>query len=123
MEYMALVHPQEPDVTAYERILATLCRPVRKDLERYRKSDDWDGDVREPYNESRATDRAHQLTRLPEPVKLALFEYFERSANDFLSNYERLFGGVGHRGAPLPRWPWLADAAQERGQGSPLRRL
>lgn len=108
MDYLAFAHPTEPDVSAYERILATLCRPARGDLERFRLSDDWDGDLREPYNELRAADRALKLTSLPGPIKLALFEYFERSANEFLENYERLFGGGG---GEEPRYPdgrgWL----------------
>ncbi|MPR36917.1 hypothetical protein [Salmonirosea aquatica] len=108
MEYLAFAHPDAPDPTAYERILATLCRPARADLARFRRSDDWDGDVREPYNELRAADRADQFISLSEPVKLALFDYFERSAHDFLLNYERLFGGGG---GEEPRYPdgrgWL----------------
>jgi hypothetical protein len=108
MDYMAFAHPTEPDPSAYERILATLCRPQRADLERFLLSEEWDGDVREPYNELRAADRVRKLTSLPPPVKLALFDYFERSANEFLLNYERLFGGSP---TEEPRYPdgrgWL----------------
>jgi len=108
MEYMAFAQPTVPDLSAYGRILATLCRPARVDLEHFRRSDDWDGDVREPYNELRAVDRARKLVSLPEPIKLALFDYFERSAHQFLLHYERLFGGSS---TEEPRYPdgrgWL----------------
>ncbi|TDB69114.1 hypothetical protein [Arundinibacter roseus] len=102
MEYMALVDPHEPDLSAYERILATLCRPTRRDLIDFQQSDDWDGDVREPYNEARTADRGNKLTSLPETIKLALFDYFERSILEFLKNYERIFGGSA---TEEPRYP------------------
>lgn len=102
MDYTEFAHPTQPDPTAYERILATLCRPERADLERFRLSDDWDGDVREPYNEQRATDRATKFASLPAPVKLALFVYFEQSATEFLLSYDSLFGGGGEQEARYP---------------------
>ncbi|GHB64206.1 hypothetical protein [Persicitalea jodogahamensis] len=108
MEYMAFTHPDEPDVSAFERILATFCRPTRPDLARFRDSDDWNGDVRKPYNEIEAGYRAAALVRLPEPLRLALFDYFERSAKAFLHQYDRIFGGDP---SEEPRYPdgrgWL----------------
>ncbi|TDB64414.1 hypothetical protein [Arundinibacter roseus] len=102
MDYVAFSDPDEPDLTAYERILATLCRPERKDLFHFRESDEWDGDLRELYNEARTADRAIALSSLSEMSKLALFDYFERSAKAFLTQYEQVFGGSG---TLEPRYP------------------
>lgn len=93
MEYTAFVQPEEPDTTALDRLIATLCRPVRVDLDAFRRSPDWNDDLREPYNEARTEKRALALATLPLEWKIALLTYFEQSSNVFLRQYSLMFGG------------------------------
>lgn len=91
--YTDFVDPEEPDLTAIDRLIATLCRPARKDLKAFASSDNWNGDDREPYNETRMLKRADELQSLPMGMKVVLLSYFEVQAKFFLDQYEGLFGG------------------------------
>lgn len=91
--YTDFVDPEEPDKTALDRLIATLCRPARKDLAAFRLSNDWTGDDREPYNETRMLKRSAELQSLPMGMKVAFLSYFEVQAKFFLDQYESLFGG------------------------------
>lgn len=93
MAFTDFVDPDEPDLTALDRLIGTLCRPERKDLKAFADSDDWNGDDREPFNESRMMKRAADLASLKMEVKVAVFNYFEVQAKAFLEQYETLFGG------------------------------
>lgn len=93
MEYASFAHPEEPDATALDRLMTTLCRPIRKDLKAYKLSADWNDDPREPYNEARALQRAQGLASLPLEWKVAVLTYFEQTANAFLRQYGQMFGG------------------------------
>jgi hypothetical protein len=87
------VDPDEPDKTALDRLIATLCRPIRKDLKDFEKSDDWTGDNRETFNETRMMNRADQLATLSMDTKVVMLTYFEVQVKSFLEQYEALFGG------------------------------
>jgi hypothetical protein len=93
VEYASFAHPEEPDATALDRLIATLCRPVRRDLKAYRLSADWNDDEREPYNEARSLARATGLASLPLEWKVAVLTYFEQTAQGFLHQYGQMFGG------------------------------
>ena len=100
MAYVAFAHPDEPDTTALDRLVATFCRPRRKDWRKFRKSTDWNGDVREVYTEQRTMDRAKALSGLDLNTKLLVLDYFERMNEQFLSSYGELFGGTGSQREP-----------------------
>ena len=87
------VDPDEPETTALNRLIATLCRPHRKDLEKFRNSDDWSGDDREPFNEARMIKRSESLASMPMEMKVVILSYFEVQSKFFLQQYEQLFGG------------------------------
>lgn len=87
--------PDEPDTTALDRLIATLCRPIRKDLDGFRVSDEWTGDEREVFNEARMIKRSEHLASLPMEMKIVILTYFEVQSQLFLEQYEGLFGGHG----------------------------
>ncbi len=90
--YLAFANPDEPDPSALDRLVATLCRPRRTDWRKFQKSANWNGDVREPFNEARMIEHAKKLARLDLPMKLLVLDYFERMNNAFLTEYGELFG-------------------------------
>jgi hypothetical protein len=97
VEFASPVDEANPDDTklkqqALDRLIATLCRPRRADWRKFQKSADWNGDVREPFSETRMVERAKALAGVDLNMKLLILDYFERSNNDFLENYGELFG-------------------------------
>lgn len=92
MAYLAFANPDEPDPVALDRLVATICRPRRADWRKFQQSADWNGDVREPFNEARMVERARQLAGLDLTMKLLVLDYFERMNNGFLTEYGELFG-------------------------------
>lgn len=85
--------PEEPDPEALNRLISTLCRPARRDVEVFRGSPDWNGDDREPFNEARMMKRAESIASLSLPMKIVILSYFEQQSKLFLEQYEGLFGG------------------------------
>lgn len=100
MAYVAFAHPADPDTTALDRLVATFCRPRRADWRKFKKSTDWNGDVREVYTEQRMMDRAKALSGLDLNTKLLVLDYFERMNEQFLASYGELFGGAGAQREP-----------------------
>ncbi|GAB3886109.1 hypothetical protein [Spirosoma agri] len=92
MAYLNFANPQEPTPEALDQLIATLCRPRRADWRKFQKSNNWNGDVREPFNESRMVARAKDLASLDVSLKLVVLDYFERMNNQFLEQYGELFG-------------------------------
>lgn len=93
MAYLDFAHPDQPDPTALDTLIATLCRPERPDLATFRESLAWNGDRREPFNEARSELRATALADLPLPLKVSLLDYFERMNTHFLQQFSEMFGG------------------------------
>lgn len=91
--YTDFAHPQEPDPTGINRLIATICRPVRKDLSVFKESEDWTGDEREVFNEARMMMRAGELDSMELFEKVVILTYFEQQLKAFLEQYEMLFGG------------------------------
>ena len=82
--------------------LATIARPARPDLETFRNSTDWTGDVREPYNQILAQERAKIFeAHLPFGLAFALLHYWEHTNSTFLKRYEKLFDGDGDDSPPV----------------------
>jgi hypothetical protein len=92
LAYLAFANPESPDPDALDRLLTTLCRPRRTDWRKFRKSKDWNGDVREAFTEQRMLDHAKALATLDMTLKLVVLDYFERMNNAFLVDYGELFG-------------------------------
>ena len=95
MQYLAFVNPENPNLEALDELIATLCRPKRKDLKAFKESKDWDGDVREPYNGQRVKARAKQLKDLSFGLKIAILQYFEAQNRVFLEHYSQMLGNDG----------------------------
>jgi len=93
MAFTDFAHPTEADPTALDRLIATLCRPRRRDWRKFKKSKEWNGDVREPFTEQRMSEHANALADLDMQTKLVVLDYFERMNNEFLTQYGELFGG------------------------------
>jgi hypothetical protein len=91
-------HPEQPDVSALDELVATFCRPERLDYEQFRKSPDYNGDRREKFNDFRVAERAKLFGTLDHGVKVCVLQYFLTTNVAFLDQYEELFGGSG--GAP-----------------------
>lgn len=77
---------------ALNQLVAILCRPRRADWRKFMHSADWNGDVREPFNEAHTRQHADRLDFLPLNLKLVVLDYFERTNNAFLATYGELFG-------------------------------
>lgn len=93
MAYVAFANPDDPEPEALDRLIAILCRPRRTDWRKFKKSHEWNGDIREPFSEPRMIEHANALASLDMSLKLVILDYFERSNNGFLKNYGELFGG------------------------------
>ena len=92
MLYLEFAHPENPDLTALDRLIATFCRPARADLEAFGLSSEWNGDIRTPYNQPRANTVAKHFATLDTATKVAFLSYFEAMNRDFLNEYSGLFG-------------------------------
>jgi hypothetical protein len=95
LQYISFAHPETPNYEAVHELLATLCRPERPDIQDFRLSKDWDGDIRELYNAKKTNDRAKIFERLDMGIKIALLQYFESQNRVFLEGYSQMFGDGG----------------------------
>lgn len=95
MAYLEFSRPDETDLTALDRLIATLCRPLRTDWRAFQQSPGWDGDRREPFNEQLMLERARSLATLTLNAKILILDYFERMNDAFLAEYGEIFGGTG----------------------------
>jgi hypothetical protein len=103
--YLAYTKPPTPlkrgqNSDFFFKIVALLCRPQRVDLEEFRKNPKtWNGDMREPFNGSLADEREEIFRNVPFGILLAVFQYWEKMNNDFVTRNEELFNGA--EGKPL----------------------
>lgn len=103
--YLAYTKPSNPankrqNSEFFFKIVALLCRPQRVDLVEFRKNPKaWNGDVREPFNGALADEREEVLRNVPFGILLAVFQYWEKMNNDFVTRNEELFNGAD--GKPL----------------------
>lgn len=92
MKYLDFAKPENPNTAALNELIATFCRPERADLETFKMSSEWNGDLREPYNQTRTEQTAKKLEGLDTPTKVAFLTYFEVMNTAFLEEFEELFG-------------------------------
>lgn len=90
--YLQFSSPNRPNTRAGLQLMATLCRPKRRDYEAFRASTDWNGDVREEYNQALAEERVDLFGTLPLGYLIALLQYFEHMHTKFLERYGEVFG-------------------------------
>lgn len=92
MAYVEFAHPEKPDLSAIDRLIAILCRPQRADLEAFQASEQWNGDLRQPFNQNRAELTAKVFVNLPFAIKVAFLTYFEQMNTAFLADFSEMFG-------------------------------
>ena len=74
------------------RLLATLYRPVRRDLKAFQASQKWNGDIREPYNPHLATERAQLFEKSNVfHIAVAAFLYYQAFRNQKLMAFKNVF--------------------------------
>ncbi|KAA9346319.1 hypothetical protein [Larkinella humicola] len=91
MHYLAYTRPENPNSMAVYALIATLCRPVRKDAETFRQSADWNGDLREEFNSVLADERARKFQKLSIGQVMAVLKYFEWMNNRFFESYQDVY--------------------------------
>ncbi|GAB3256125.1 hypothetical protein GCM10027347_17740 [Larkinella harenae] len=103
MQYLAYARRESPNPQAVYQLVATLCRPLRKDLARAKKSVDWNGDSREAYNTILAEERAvvFEKKKLPLGVIMGVLQYFEFTNNRFLERYKHAYEPADDDEEPL----------------------
>ena len=99
MDFIAL--GSENDDKSLDLLIANFQRPERADLETFRGSEKWNGDVREVYNRQRALERAEHLQGLDAGIKIQLLWWYEAQITAFFEEFEDLFrGGDGEARYP-----------------------
>ena len=93
--YLRYTNQEAPELEALDELIATLCRPARKDLEAFQQTIDWDGDIREPFNHARIMANMELVNTLPISIKMAILQYFEYSTKNFIETFGELFGADG----------------------------
>ncbi|MFN8347424.1 MAG: hypothetical protein U0X91_20645 [Spirosomataceae bacterium] len=97
MYWAEFAHPETPDKTALDKLIATLCRSQRIDWETWQQDPDFNGDLRVKYNEVATLKVAATLETLPLGLKMLLLDYFNAMAERFLDSYEEIFGSNGQQ--------------------------
>ena len=77
-------------------LVATVLRPRRRD--NYLNQPDWNGDVREPYNEFLARERVPLVAKLPFPTKLNILLFVAANIKTVMGRYQ-LFDRTETQGA------------------------
>ncbi|MVM39483.1 hypothetical protein GO730_20965 [Spirosoma sp. HMF3257] len=91
IHYLGFTRPEKPNQKAVLSLIATLCRPERKDVKQFRQSVDWNGDQREEYNTILADERAGTFDKLPIGTVMAITQYFEAMNKGFLQSYKDVY--------------------------------
>ncbi|PMD97669.1 hypothetical protein BWI97_08655 [Siphonobacter sp. BAB-5405] len=103
IQYLAFGRKKNPNVKAIYQLVATLCRPERKDLQAFKTSTEWNGDIREEYNTVIAQERASQFEKgnLPAGVVMGMLYYFEWMNSNFLKQYRDVYSDDDSEEEPL----------------------
>lgn len=72
-------------------LVALLYRPVRTDLQEFKASKDWNGDVREPFNAEKCKARVDKFKRLQPFMAIAVFLYYYSFRENKLMKFTRVF--------------------------------
>ena len=83
--------PKQPQLTALDSLVATLCRPLRPALAQLQRDPAWDGQARERYNGKIAEARAREFATLPVGVKIVVLHHFLAAQRFIHAAYKDLF--------------------------------
>lgn len=100
MDFIALGSGEDSS-TSLDILISNFCRPQREDLQDFKRSDKWNGDIREVYNRQKALERAKLLRNLDSGIKIQLLWWYEAQITSFFEEFEDLFKGGGGE----PRYP------------------
>lgn len=84
--YLAYTRQEKTDFLAVLQIIATLCRPQRRDLHPFKLSRDWNGDVREEFNTILI--QARSFKTVPIGTITAVLQYYEYMQEQFTQRYK-----------------------------------
>lgn len=87
--FVACSNGKEPDKMYL--LVALLYRPVRTDLQEFKASKEWNGDVREPFNAEKCKARVDKFKRLPPFMAIAVFLYYYSFRENKLMKFTRVF--------------------------------
>lgn len=96
IHYLSFTRPKNANHKAVFMLVATLCRPQRKDLATFQKSADWNGDKRMEYNTVLAEEWAAAFALLPLGTIMAITQYFEAMNDRFLTAYKAVYAPDPH---------------------------
>ncbi len=97
----------EPNLKALDLLIATVCRPEKKDLNINDPA--WDGDRRERYHSKIAERRAMDFSRLPINVKMVVLQSFIAGQRTIHQDYKEIFVSAkgGGTGSSSPDFGWI----------------
>lgn len=72
-------------------LAAILYRPIRWDLKKFKKSVDWNGDIREPFNNEKCKQRAENFKNMPFYCIVGVFLYYWAFRENKLMKFKRIF--------------------------------
>ena len=84
--YLAYTRKENPDMNAVLLLVATLCRPQRRDVKEFRLSKDWNGDIREEFNTILIESRSFK--KLSIGTVMAVLQYYEYMQGQFTQRYK-----------------------------------
>lgn len=87
--FVACSNGKEPDKMYL--LVALLYRPVRRDLQEFKASKHWNGDIREPFNAEKCKARVEKFKRLPPFMAIAVFLYYYSFRENKLMAFKRVF--------------------------------
>ncbi|MBO2007547.1 hypothetical protein [Hymenobacter negativus] len=103
--------PQNPQLTALDSLVATLCRPAVAGLDE--NDPTWDGQRREKYNAKLAEARALELVDLPIALKMVVLHRFLDAERFIHQAYADLFKKAAPAGeGPVPKPKPAGDGTQ-----------
>jgi hypothetical protein len=95
---------EKKDFKALNKIIASLCRPAKLDLDE--QSPDYNGDPREKFNPTLIDQRAELFDSLPAEFKAYFIIYFNSCSEHITKQFKVLFDG-DTEGAKGPNFGWL----------------
>jgi hypothetical protein len=111
-----------------DKFLAVLYRPSKRNPDP--EADDWNGDVRVPFNENHLERRAPRLAPLPEVEKLAVLTWYRGCRQQLATEFPNVFAQAEETTVPqqAPQWDKVlrklsggAFGAVQQTAGQPLR--
>lgn len=93
------------DIDKMYLLVSILYRPVRFDLNEFKASDNWNGDIREPFNLEKCKSRAYKFKNIPTQYIVAVFLYYWAFRENKLMSFKRIFKS-GKSGSKMEDRGW-----------------